>query len=79
MGALILLNSCGATNRLTMGAAEPARIAIPSDVMKIGIINRSVPSEENKILDQIDKILSLEGLKWTRKGQKPRLRVYMTN
>jgi len=51
-----------------MGAAEPARITIPSDVMKIGIINRSVPSEGNKTLDQIDKILSLEGLKMDKEG-----------
>lgn len=68
MGALIILNACGSTNRLTMSAGEPARISIPSDVMKIGIINRSVPSEENKVLDQIDKILSLEGLKMDKEG-----------
>ncbi|WP_273566644.1 DUF6340 family protein [Maribacter halichondriae] len=64
----LLFGACGATNRLTMGAAEPARITIPSDVMKIGIINRSVPSEGNKTLDQIDKILSLEGLKMDKEG-----------
>ena len=65
---VLVFGSCGATNRLTMGAAEPARIAIPSDVMKIGIINRSVPSEGNKTIDQIDKILSLEGLKLDKEG-----------
>ncbi|MGB5553061.1 MAG: DUF6340 family protein [Flavobacteriaceae bacterium] len=64
----LILGSCGATNRLTMGAAEPARITIPSDVMKIGIINRSVPSEGNKPIDQVDKILSLEGLKMDKEG-----------
>ena len=64
----LIFGACGATNRLTMGAAEPARITIPADVMKIGIINRSIPAEENKIIDQIDKILSLEGLKMDKEG-----------
>lgn len=64
----LLFGGCSATNRLTLSAPEPARIAIPSDVMKIGIINRSIASEENKNIDQIDKILSLEGLKLDKEG-----------
>lgn len=68
LATVLILGSCGSTNRLTMGATEPARITIPSDVMKIGIINRSVPSEGNKVIDQIDKILSLEGLKMDKEG-----------
>ena len=64
----LIFASCASTNRLTMGATEPARITIPLDVMKIGIINRSVPSEGNKALDKIDKILSLEGLKLDKEG-----------
>lgn len=65
---ILILGSCASTNRLTLSAAEPARITIPTDVMKIGIINRSVPSEGNKAIDQIDKILSLEGLKLDKEG-----------
>ncbi len=68
LATVLILGSCGSTNRLTMAATEPARITIPSDVMKIGIINRSVPSEGNKVIDQIDKILSLEGLKMDKEG-----------
>jgi hypothetical protein len=65
---ILLLGSCASTNRLTLSAAEPARITIPSDVMKIGIINRSIPSEGNRAIDELDKILSLEGLKLDKEG-----------
>ncbi len=68
LSAGMIFMACSSTNRLTMGATEPARITIPSDVMKIGIINRSIPSEENSALDKIDKILSLEGLKLDKEG-----------
>lgn len=61
IGVGIILVSCSATSRLTMDAVEPARIFIPTEVVKIGIINRSLPSEANRTIDQIDKILSLEG------------------
>lgn len=64
----LLLGSCVTTNNLTLSVTEPADINLASDVTKIGIINRSVPSEENKAVDQIDKILSLEGLNLDREG-----------
>lgn len=64
----LLLGSCAATNNLTMSVTEPANIHLASDVTKIGIINRSVPSEGNKAVDQIDKILSLEGLNLDKEG-----------
>ncbi len=68
IAAAALISACGATNQLTMGAVEPARVHIPSDVLKVGIINRSIPSEENKSIDKMDKILSLEGLKLDKEG-----------
>ncbi|WP_373517058.1 DUF6340 family protein [Pricia sp.] len=51
-----------------MNAIEPARISIPAEVVKIGIINCSLPSEANQAIDKIDKILSLEGLNLDREG-----------
>ncbi len=64
----ILLTSCGATNRLTMGVTEPAIVHLPADVKRVGIINRSLPSKGNNALDKIDKILSAEGLNLDKKG-----------
>lgn len=51
-----------------MNAIEPARISIPPEVVKIGIINRSLPSKGNQAIDKIDKILSLEGLNLDKEG-----------
>lgn len=51
-----------------MGVTQAPRIAIPTNVTKIGIINRSIPSEENNKLDKLDKILSLEGLNLDKEG-----------
>ncbi|HEA21705.1 hypothetical protein LCGC14_1253580 [marine sediment metagenome] len=68
VGALVVFISCSSTNRLTMNAVEPARISIPAKATKIGIINRSLPSEANRTLDQVDKILSLEGRNLDKEG-----------
>ncbi|MGC1515676.1 MAG: DUF6340 family protein [Maribacter sp.] len=64
----LVLTSCASTNNLTMSVTEPADIHLSTDITKIGIINRSVPSEANKVVDQLDKILSLEGLHLDRLG-----------
>jgi hypothetical protein len=63
-----LFMACSATNRLTMGVTTPAQIPLDSEVVKIGIINRSVASEKNKTIDKIDKIVSLEGLHLDKEG-----------
>ena len=49
-------------NSLTIPVTQPAPVFLPSSVRSVGIINRSLPSEQNKKMDQIDKILSVEGL-----------------
>lgn len=65
----IFFISCSSTSTLTMGGVlEPARINVPNDVVKVGLINRSLPSEGNKTVDKIDKILSLEGLNLDKEG-----------
>ncbi|MBT8320098.1 MAG: hypothetical protein KJO90_00355, partial [Eudoraea sp.] len=56
-----LMIGCSATNRLTMGITEPAIVTLSPEAKKIGIINRSLPSEKNKNADKIDQILSAEG------------------
>ncbi len=53
-----------------MSAVEPAPITLSKDVSRIGIINRSLPSEGNKTADKIDKILSAEGLNLDREGSE---------
>ena len=59
---------CGSTNQLTLSTTEPALVTISQDVKRIGLINRSVPSEQNTKIDQIDKILSIEGAELDQEG-----------
>lgn len=66
----VIMVGCSATNNLTMSAVEPAPITLSKDVTRIGIINRSLPSEGNKTADKIDKILSVEGLNLDNEGSK---------
>lgn len=57
-----MMFSCSSMNSLTIPVTQPAPVFLPSTVRSIGIINRSLPSEQNKKIDQIDKILSIEGI-----------------
>ncbi len=63
----LIFGSC-ATNMLTMSVKEPALVDIPNDVRKVGIINRSIPSEKAKKIDNVDKILSIEGKDFDKNG-----------
>lgn len=49
------------TNELYLNVIEPAPVQIPSTVRSVGIINRYLPTDETKVIDAIDKTLSLEG------------------
>ena len=57
----IIFTSCSSTNLLTVSVTEPSPVYVPVHIKTIGIIDRSLPSKENKNLDKLDKILSIEG------------------
>ncbi|MBC7488407.1 MAG: hypothetical protein H7282_16840 [Cytophagaceae bacterium] len=65
---LLTLNSCSSTNYLTLSVDEPAPVYVPSYIKKAGVVDRSLPSENNKIQDNIDKILSAEGKNLDKEG-----------
>jgi len=62
-----LLLSCK-TNQLYLNVTEPAPVTVPSYVKKVGVINRSMPTDETKAIDVIDKALSLEGVDLDKEG-----------
>lgn len=63
----VVLTSCK-TNQLYINVTQPAAVTMPPDIKKVGVINRSVPTDETKIIDVIDKVLSLEGADLDRDG-----------
>jgi hypothetical protein len=62
-----MLVSCK-TNQLYLNVIEPAPVTIAKDIKKAGVINRSMPTDETKILDVLDKALSLEGVDLDKDG-----------
>jgi len=56
------------TNQLYLNVIEPAPVTIAKDIKKVGVINRSMPTDETKILDVLDKALSLEGVDLDKDG-----------
>lgn len=56
------------TNQLWLNVVEPAPVTIPPYIKKVGVIDRSAPTDETKALDVADKVLSLEGKNLDREG-----------
>ncbi len=64
---LSMLASCK-TSQLYLNVVEPAPVTIPSYIKSVGVINRSMPTDKTKILDVVDKVLSLEGANLDKVG-----------
>lgn len=67
-GSIVLGTACSKTNLVYMSVMEPAPVSIPSYVKKVGIINRSLPSDETKTVNVIDQVLSAEGPELDKAG-----------
>jgi tetratricopeptide (TPR) repeat protein len=69
--AAITLSSCSSTQLVYLSVKEPAPVSLPSYIKNVGIINRTQPtSASNKIIDKIDRALSLEGKNLDKDGAK---------
>jgi hypothetical protein len=62
-----LIMSCK-TNQLYLNVVEPAPVTIPSNVKVVGVINRSMPTSATKGIDDINKVLTLEGVNLDKDG-----------
>ena len=62
-----VLASCK-TQHLYLNVVEPAPVTISKDIKKIGVINRSMSTDETRVVDVIDKALSLEGANLDKDG-----------
>lgn len=68
ISAILFLASCASTNELTIGVTRPAPVFLSNDIQHVGIVNRSLPSDKNRTLDEIDKILTAEGKNLDKEG-----------
>jgi hypothetical protein len=53
-----------------MSVQEPAPVFLSNSVKKIGIVNRSLPKEQSKKTDDLEKILTLEGKNLDKEGSE---------
>jgi hypothetical protein len=63
----IALNACK-VNQLYLTVVEPAPVTLSKEIKTPGVINRSIPTDETKGLDVIERILTLEGADLDRDG-----------
>jgi len=68
LAALIFFASCSKKGLITMNVQEPAIVKVPSYVKRLGVINRSLPSTNTKPLDDLEKLLTLEGVNLDKEG-----------
>ena len=69
---LILLGSCS-KDLMTLRVTVPAPVFLYNEVQRIGIIDRSIPSEKNQTLDILDRVLSAEGKDFDKDATKKTL------
>jgi hypothetical protein len=65
---IIFLSVSCKTQQLYLNVTEPAPVTIPPYVKVVGVINRSMPTDETKAIDVLDKVLSLEGVDLDKDG-----------
>ncbi len=60
--------SCKSTELVYIKVLEPAPVTIPAYVKTAGVVNRTTISSQNKAIDVVDKIFSLEGKQLDKEG-----------
>jgi hypothetical protein len=65
---LVLLSFSCAKNNLTISVTQPAPVTILPYIERVGIVNRTMPSNDNDALDKINKVLSIEGKNLDKDG-----------
>lgn len=63
----VVFTSCK-TNELYINVLQPAPVTLPAHIKSVGVINRSIPTDETKLVDLIEKALTLEGADLDRDG-----------
>jgi hypothetical protein len=62
------------TQLVYMTVTQPAPVSIPKYIQKVGILNRSLLSDDNKVLNKVDNILSEKGPELDKEGGRESIR-----
>ena len=67
---VITFSSCSSTNLVFISVKEPAPVTVPNYIKSVAIVNRSKASDENKVIDAIHQVISLESKTLIEEGGK---------
>lgn len=62
----LIFSSC--TSSVSLRVLKPAPIDIPTHIQQVGVINRVLPSESNKVMNVLEGVISGEGIYADRDG-----------
>lgn len=62
------LYSCASTELVRLSVLEPAPVTLPAHIKNVAVINRSEVVQQNKVVDVVDKVFSLEGKDLDKEG-----------
>lgn len=62
--------SCSSTNLMSLSVTQPAPVGLPPTAKSIAVVNRTRASDENKVIDALHKITSLETKELQTEGAK---------
>src|SRR3989337_2951914 len=68
--ALAFAFSACKTDLVYMNIKEPAPVTMPAYIETVGVINRSLASEETRKINVLDEVLSAEGPELDKEGAK---------
>lgn len=70
---LWIFSSCASTQLVTISVLKPAPVSVPAYVKNVAVVNRSEPSKKVKIINVVDKALSMQGTDLDKIGSQSTL------
>lgn len=68
--AAFCLASCSTTNLVFISVKEPAQVTVPGYIKSVAIVNRSIATDQNKVLNTIHQVISMESKSLVEEGGK---------
>jgi hypothetical protein len=65
---IILFCSCSSTELVFISVKKAAPVTIPGYIKNIGVVNRTIASDQTKVVDVVDKVFSLESANLDKEG-----------
>jgi len=63
-----ILFSCSSTEYVYISVTKPAPVTLPPYIKNVGVVNRTQLSNQNKVVDVVDRVFSLKGVDLDKEG-----------